>query len=102
MKKLFLFLIVAGFISFGAIAQTAPGNSAYGHNHKKAKKHYHVTNTTAAHRRVINVQHKTAIRTIHDNDALTNDQQKNMIKEANTTHKVEMKSMNVNRKAGKK
>lgn len=89
MKKLLSMTILAGFTFFGAVAQ---GNSAYGHSHKKAK-HHHVYSTTSAQRRAINVQHKTTIATVKDNDALTNQQQKTMVKQANVTHKTEMKSV---------
>lgn len=96
MKKLFVLTILSGFMSFGAAAQTTPGNSAYGHSHKKAKHHHHhhVYSTTATQRRALNVEHKTTIKTIKDNDALTNQQQKGMVKQANVTHKMEMKSVN--------
>ncbi|MGI8583064.1 MAG: hypothetical protein ACR2KX_12745 [Chitinophagaceae bacterium] len=105
MKKFFLMAIIAGFTYFGTNAQTAPGNSAYGHSHKKAKKvkkHHYVTKTTAEQRKAINEQHKTAVKTIQQNDALTDQQQKDQIKQANVTHKDQMKSANVYRKARKK
>ena len=38
MKKLLLMAVLAGFTYFGAVAQDVPGNSNYGHSHKKAKK----------------------------------------------------------------
>ena len=98
MKKLLLMAVLAGFTYFGGAAQ-APGNSAYGHSHKKAKKHHKVYNGTAAQRRAVNVQHKTAVRTIQQNDALTNQQQKNQIKQANVVHKQEMRTVS---KPGKK
>jgi hypothetical protein len=96
MKKLFFIAILAGFTWFGAAAQTAPGNSAYGHSHKKAKKakkHYPVY-TTTSDRKAINVRHRTAVKTTHSNDALSNQQQKDLTKQANVAHKVEMKSVN--------
>lgn len=99
MKKLLLMAVLAGFTYFGGAAQTAPGNSAYGHSHKKAKKHHKVYNGTAAQRKAINVQHKTAVRTIQQNDALSNQQQKNQIKQANVAHRQEMKTVS---KPGKK
>ncbi len=99
MKKLLFLALFAAFTYFGAAAQ---GNSAYGHSHKKAKKHYHVTYRENADRQAINVRHKTAIRTAKDNDALSNQQQKVLVKEANTTHKVEMKRETMSDKGGKK
>ncbi len=119
MKKLFFLAIFACFTYFATDAQTKaqPGNSAYGHSHKKAKKakkHYHhhqhpaghhhpaVINRRDADRRVINVRHKTAIRTIKDNDALSNEQQKDAVKQANVAHKTEMKAVNPGKKSGKK
>ena len=87
--------VLAGFTYFGAAAQ---GNSAYGHSHKKAKKHHHVTNTTAAQRRAINVQHRTTIKTVKDNYALTNHQNKDMVKQANVAHKQQMKGISKGKK----
>lgn len=103
MKKLLFIAILAGFTSFGAAAQTSPGNSAYGHSHKKAKKakKHHPVYTTTSDRRAINVRHKTAVKTIHSNDALSNQQQRDLTKQANVAHKVEMKSVNPG-KGGKK
>jgi hypothetical protein len=106
MKKLLFIAVLAGFTSFGAAAQVAPGNSTYGHSHKKvkkakkAKKHYPVYTTTSADRKAINVRHKTAVKAIHSNDALTNEQQRDMTKQANATHKTEMKA--VSKTTGKK
>ena len=100
MKKLLLMAILAGFTYFGAAAQ---GNSNYGHSHKKAKKakkHYTVANTNSANRKAINTRHRTAIRTVTSNDILTNQQQKNQVKAANTAHKQEMKA--VTKTTGKK
>ncbi len=105
MKKLFFLAIFACFSYFGTIAQTSPGNSAYGHSHKKAKKakkHYHANHRINADRKAINVTHKSTIRSIKDNDALTNQQQKVLVKQANTTHKVQMKNETISHKAGKK
>ncbi len=124
MKKLFFLAIFACFTFFSADAQTKtrPGNSAYGHSHKKAKKakkhytaadgrRYHIINGRRhymsskrhdAQRRAINVRHKTAIRTIKDNDALSNEQQKDAVKHANVAHKTEMKAANPGKKTGKK
>jgi hypothetical protein len=99
MKKIFLMAVVAIFSYFGAAAQ---GNSAYGHSHKKAKKHYHVTYRENADRNAINVRHRTAIRTTKNNDALTNHQQRIEVKQANTTHRVEMKRETMSDKGGKK
>lgn len=99
MKKLLFLALFAVFSYFGAAAQ---GNSAYGHSHKKAKKHYHVTYRENADRQAINVRHKTAIRTVKDNDALSNQQQKVLVKQANTTHQVEMKRETLSDKGGKK
>jgi hypothetical protein len=96
MKKLLILALITAFSYFGAIAQTTPGNSAYGHSHKKAKKakkHYPVYTSTSAERKAINVRHKTAVKTIHSNDILTNEQQKDMTKQANATHKTEMKAV---------
>ena len=103
MKKLLCIAILAGFTYFGTAAQTAPGNSAFGHSHKKAKKakkHYPVYTTTSANRKAINVRHKTAVKTAHSNDALNNQQQRDLTKQANVAHKVEMKS--VTKSNGKK
>ncbi len=105
MKKLFLLAIFACFTYFGTQAQTTPGKSAYGHSHKKAKKakkHYHANHRINADRKAINVTHKSTIRSIKDNDALTNQQQKVLVKQANTTHKVQMKNETISHKAGKK
>ena len=110
MKKLLLLVTFAIVTYFGTSAQTSPGNSAYGHSHKKAKKihkHHHHQQHTVIHReaderKAINVQHKTTIRTIKDNDALTNEQQKDMVKQANVTHKTEMKNESMMHKGGKK
>ncbi len=123
MKKLFFLAIFACFTYFATDAQTKaqPGNSAYGHSHKKAKKakkhyttsdgrsyhiingrrHYVVSRHQDAQRRAINVRHKTAIRTIKDNDALSNEQQKVAVKQANVAHKTEMKAANPGKKSGK-
>lgn len=103
MKKLLLIAILAGFSYFGAAAQTAPGNSTFGHSHKKtkkAKKHYPVYTSTSGSRKAINVRHKTAVKTIHSNDALTNEQQRIQTKQANVAHKQEMKA--VTKTTGKK
>jgi hypothetical protein len=99
MKKLLFLALFAGLTSFGATAQ---GNSAYGHSHKKAKRHYHVTYRENADRNAINVRHRTAIRTAKNNDAVTNHQQKIEVKEANTTHRVEMKRETMSDKGGRK
>lgn len=121
MKKLFILAIFACFTYFGADAQTKtrPGNSAYGHSHKKAKKlyttpdgtrryhivngrrHYVVTRRNDAARRAINTRHKTAVRTIKNNDGLSNEQQKVAVKQANVAHKTEMKAANPGKKSGK-
>lgn len=104
MKKLLFIAILAAFTYSGSIAQTTPGNSAYGHSHKKAKKvkhHNHVTYHGDAERKAANVTHKTTIKTIKDNDALTHQQQKDMVKQANATHKQAMKTTKINTK-GKK
>ena len=99
MKKFLFIAILAGFTSFGAVAQTSPGNSTYGHSHKKAKKakkakkHYPVYTTTSADRKAINVRHRTAVKTIHSNDALTNEQQRTQTKQANVAHKQELKAI---------
>lgn len=103
MKKLLLIAIFAGFTYFGASAQTAPGKSAYGHSHKKAKKakkHYTVANTNSVNRKAINTTHRTAVRSATSNDLLTNQQQRNQVKQANTTHKQEIKA--VTKTTGKK
>ena len=95
--------IFAGFTYFGALAQTAPGNSAYGHSHKKAKKakkHYTVANTNSANRKAINTRHRTAVRSATSNDVLINTQQRNQVKAANTAHKQDMKA--VTKTTGKK
>ena len=110
MKKFLLIAVLAGFTYFGASAQTAPGNSTYGHSHKKttkakkakkAKKAY-VANTTSAERKVINSRHRTAVKAATDNDALTNQQQRDQIKQANATHKQEMRTATLNKTTGKK
>ena len=96
MKKLLLMAVLGCFTYFGTVAQ---GNSAYGHSHKKAKhpkKHYALSNSTAAQRKAYNVQHKTAVKTIRSNDALTNQQQKDQVKQANATHRIEMKAVTKN------
>ncbi|MDB5224355.1 MAG: hypothetical protein JWN83_3022 [Chitinophagaceae bacterium] len=98
MKKILLMAILGGLTYFGAAAQ---GNSAYGHSHKKAKKHHHVAYHNNTDRTAINVRHRTAIRTVKQNDALSNRQQKDLVKQANTTHKVEMKRETMSNK-GKK
>ena len=125
MKKLFFLAIFACFTYFSADAQTKtrPGNSAYGHSHKKAKKakkyyttpdgtrryyisngrrHYVVLRRQDAQRKAINVRRKTAVRTIKDNDALSNEQQNVAKKHANVAHKTEMKAANPGKKSGKK
>lgn len=104
MKKLLVMTILAGFTYFGATAQTGPGNSDYGHSHhktKKAKKHYHVIKPYDAERRAVNERHKTSIRTIKHNDVLTHQQQKDMVKQANVTHKQDMRTIPMSKKAGK-
>jgi hypothetical protein len=98
MKKILLMAIVAAFSYLGANAQTAPGNSAYGHSHKKIHKHYHVTNNTASNRRAINVTHRTTIKAVTSNDALSNQQQRDQIKQANVSHKQEMKAVGKGKK----
>ena len=106
MKKLLFIAILAGFSWFGASAQTTPGKSTYGHSHKKAKKakkakkHYPVYTTTSDERKAINERHKTAVKTIHSNDALTNEQQRTQTKQANVAHKQEIKA--VTKTTGKK
>ncbi|HUS00445.1 MAG TPA: hypothetical protein VMY77_01890 [Chitinophagaceae bacterium] len=103
MKKLLFIAILAGFTSLGAAAQTSPGNSTYGHSHKKAKKakkHHRVYTTNSDDRRAINVRHKTAVKTIHSNDVLTNEQQRTQTKQANVAHKQEIKV--VTKTTGKK
>ena len=122
MKKLFILAIFAIFTYFGTEAQTKarPGNSAYGHSHKKAKKakkakkyytandgrRYYILNGrrhyVASSRKAINTRHRTTISTIKDNDALTNKQQKVLVKDANVTHKTEIKAVNPGKKTGKK
>ena len=105
MKKLLMMAIFAGFISLGATAQTSPGNSAYGHSHKKIKKHYRHTvihHSENADRNAINVTHRTTIKTVKANDALTNKQSRDQVKQANTTHKIEMKTETMSNKGGKK
>jgi hypothetical protein len=112
MKKLFLLAIFAGFISLGVFAQTdARGNSAYGQSHKKtvkakkakkAKKPYTVTTTTSDERKAINTRHRTAVKAATSNDALTNAQQREQIKQANATHKTEMRTATMNKTTGKK
>ncbi len=105
MKNVIILLFLACFTILGTYGQTQPGNSAYGHSHKKGTKVRNAkgTNHNDGHRSAINVRHKTAIRTIKDNDALSNTQQRDMVKEANTTHKVEMKRESMShKKAGKK
>lgn len=97
MKKI---LLMAAFGCFTYLGTVAQGNSAYGHSHKKAKKH-HVYNSTAAQRTTINTQHRTTIKAATSNDALSNQQQKNQIKQANATHKVEMKAEIKGKKEGK-
>ena len=104
MKKFLFIVTIAAFTCFGAAAQTSPGKSAYGHSHKKvkkAKKHRKVYNPVAAQRKALNTQHKTTIRTIKQNDALTNQQEKTMVKQANVAHKQDMKTVSVNKKPGK-
>jgi len=109
MKKVIILVFLACFTILGTYGQTQPGNSAYGHSHKKgnkvrkAKNHHSGTTHNDGHRKAINVRHKTAVRTIKDNDALSNTQQRDMVKEANTTHKVEMKRESMShKKTGKK
>ena len=92
MKKILFLAMFTGFAYFGSVAQTAPGNSAYGHSHKKAK-HHKVYSSNAATRRAINTTHRTTIKSITSNDALSNQQQKDQVKQANVTHKMEMKSV---------
>ena len=97
--------VVAAFCYLGATAQTAPGNSAYGHSHKKIHKHYHHVVTTHredADRKPINVEHRTTIRTIKHNDDLSNRESRNEVKQANTTHRIEMRKETMSDKGGKK
>lgn len=104
MKKLLIMTVFAAFTALGVSAQTS-GNSTYGHSHKKtkkAKKHHKTYNTTAADRKAINVQHKTTVRTIRQDNALTNEQQKNQVKQANVAHKQEMKTVTLTKAKGKK
>ena len=92
--------VLAGYTYFGAVAQDVPGNSNYGHSHKKAKKakkHYTVSNTSTQ-RKAANVQHRTTIKTVTSNDALTNQQQKDQIKQANIAHKTQIKSVSKGKK----
>jgi ABC-type nickel/cobalt efflux system permease component RcnA len=109
MKKVIILVFLACFTIIGTYGQTQPGSSAYGHSHKKgtkikkAKIHHSGSAHNDGHRKAINVRHKTTVRTIKDNDALSNTQQKDMVKEANTTHKVEMKRESLShKKPGKK
>ena len=105
MKKLLFIAFFGCFISLGAVAQKSPGNSAYGHSHKKAKKvkkTYPLTHNKSTHRKAINVAHKTEIQTIKDNDALTNQQQKVLVKQSNVNHKVAMKNESLSHKKSKK
>lgn len=94
MKKLLLAALLVGFAYFGANAQTSPGNSAFGHSHKKLK-HTHRPYTATRHidadRRAINVQHRTIVRTVRRDEDLTNRQQREQVKQANVTHRDNMK-----------
>lgn len=105
MKKILMLAVFAAFTAIGVSAQTTKGKSTYSHSHKQTKqwkKHQKVYNTTAADRKVINAQHKTAIRTARENDALTNEQQKNQVKQANVIHRQEMKAVTTGKMKGKK
>lgn len=95
MKKLLLMAVLAGFTFSGAVAQ---GKSTYGHSHKKAKTHYKISNSTATDRNAINSAHRTTIKAVTSNDALSNQQQKTRIKQANATHKIEMKAVTKGKK----
>lgn len=111
MKKILLFTAIGAFAYFGAVAQDATGNSTYGQSHKKtikakktkkAEKQYSTAISQRADRKAINTRHKTAVRTATQNDALTNEQQKDQIKQANAAHKTEMRTATMNKTTGKK
>lgn len=94
MQKLIIASLLAGFAFFGVTAQTSPGNSAFGHSHKKVRHSHHkhiVYHHTDADRRAINVQHRTSVQTITRNTNNTNMQQRDQIKQANVTHRENIK-----------
>ncbi len=105
MKKLLFIALFGGIISLSAVAQKSNGKSAHSHSHvkvKKVKKTYPLTHNRSTHRKAINTTHKTEIQTIKDNDALTNQQQKTMVKQSNANHKVAMKNETMLHKKAKK
>lgn len=98
MKKLLLMAVLAGFISLGAFAQADAGGQTHkkavkAKKAKKAKKAYRVASTTSAERKAINTRHRTAVKTIHSNDVLTNEQQRELTKQANVAHKQEIRAV---------
>lgn len=89
--------VFAGFISFGAFAQADAGGQTYRKaikvkKAKKAKKAYAVASTRSAERKAINTRHRTVLKNIHSNDILTNEQQRELKKQANAAHKQEIKN----------
>ena len=108
MKKLLLMAVFASFISLGAFAQADPGGQTHqkatkatkARKAKKAKKHYPITNTASANRKAINARHRTAVKSVHSNELLTNEQQRELTKQANVAHKQEIKT--VTKTTGKK
>lgn len=105
MKKLLLMAVFAGFISLGGFAQADAGGQTHkkaikAKKAKKAKKAYTVARTTASDRKAINTRHRTAVKTIHSNDVLTNEQRRELTKQANVAHKQEIKT--VTKPTGKK
>ena len=92
MKKLFFLTIFACLVYFGASAQVSPGNSAFGHSHKKHAKHYAYTTRRDGDNRTINYRHRTAIRTIKGNDNYTNGQTRDLVRHTNILHRDEMRT----------
>ena len=80
------------FVYIGASAQVSPGNSAFGHSHKKYTKHHYYTNTRRedGDRRDVNYRHRTSIRTIQRNDTYNNGQRRDLIRNTNIVHRDNM------------
>ena len=103
MKKLFFLTMIASFAYFGASAQVQPGNSAFGHSHKKYAKHYYRnTGREDGDRRDINYRHRTAIRTIQRNDTYTNGQSKDLIRNTNIVHRDDIRKESHGKKDDRK
>lgn len=113
MKKLLILSLLACF-AFGASAQTSPGNSAFGHSHKKYHKHYTVTHHTVIHhdndadRNRVTYSHRTERRTVRtdidrnrtdrDRDRDRDRDNRGTVRQTTVVHKDEIRKEDHDRK----